>query len=251
MLTKRELAQNFILNIEKERIHRNLTQAQMAAKLEMSLSGYKKMISGSTTKINLHTMYLVHAITGKWLYEMIGEPDEDTDIIIQLKQLSSSQKRAVKDFINFELIFSSEHSNTDDYVNLYIPTGNMVDGMFFDSTNYKKVNISAYRKRFGSNIHCAIKVTSEHLHPVYNEGDILLISRNPIRAGDTGIFINQDTGRIYIRRMCCDYASTWVMESINDYDEPIIINKNDLDELHRWIRFGYVLTKMRFKNPIT
>ena len=58
MLTKQELVKNFTLNVEKERLKLKLTQAQMAKKLDMSLSGYKKMISGVTTIIDLYTAYL-------------------------------------------------------------------------------------------------------------------------------------------------------------------------------------------------
>ena len=47
------------------------TQAEMAKKLELSLSGYKKMISGETTKIDTYTAFLMYDLYGKWLFEMI------------------------------------------------------------------------------------------------------------------------------------------------------------------------------------
>ena len=78
MLTRQDIVRNFTLNVEKERIKRNLTQSQMAKKLEMSLSGYKKMISGVTAKIDLYTVQLMHNLTGKWIFELIDDYGEDT-----------------------------------------------------------------------------------------------------------------------------------------------------------------------------
>ena len=45
-MTQQKILLNFIDNIEKERVRLNLTQAQMAQKLDMSVSNYKKLIAG-------------------------------------------------------------------------------------------------------------------------------------------------------------------------------------------------------------
>ncbi len=92
MLTKQELVKNFTLNVEKERLKLKLTQAQMAKKLDMSLSGYKKMISGVTTKIDLYTAYLLQNMTGKWIFELIDDYEEDMELILSLRELSQCQK---------------------------------------------------------------------------------------------------------------------------------------------------------------
>lgn len=242
MLTKQELARNFTLNIEKGRIKQGLTQSQMATLLEMSLSGYKKMISGSTAKIDLHTMYLLHRIFGKCFFEMIDEYEEDEELLLNFKMLSSSQKKYIKGLVDFELAFTTNNQNSTDYITVFVPTGNMEDGMFFDSANYIKVNASVYRKKFGTDLHCGIQITSDHLHPTYNMGDILLICRKAIREGDTGIFLNKETGRLYIRKLHASTSTSWILDSVNDYDEPIILDRSNTEN---WVRFGYVLTKMR------
>lgn len=245
MLTKQEIVKNFILNVEKERISQKLTQAQMAKKLDMSLSGYKKMVSGVTTKIDLYTAQLLHEMTGKWIFELIDDygEDEDTEIILKLKELSARQKKFISGIVDFEVEFSSSHQNESDYITVFVPTGNMEDGMIYDSSHYFKMNAAAYRQKFGDDLYCGIQVTSDHLHPVYNIGDILLICRKPIREGDTGIFLNKETGRAYIRKL--QPSASWVLEPINGYGEPIIIDSNNEADLEKWIRFGYVLTKMR------
>lgn len=243
MLTKQELAKNFTLNIEKERLRRGLTQSQMAEQLEMSLSGYKKMISGATVKIDLHTMYLLYRSFGKNFLEMIDEADEDAELMLHFNQLSEAQQKYIEKMIEIELALTDSQENADDYITVFIPTGNMEDGMIFDSANYTKVNASAYRKKFGSDLYCGIQVTSDHLHPVYNMGDILLICHKAIREGDTGIFLNKATGRVYIRKLLP--AASWVLEPINDYGEQIVVDRSNQTDMQNWVRFGYVLTKMR------
>ena len=86
-------------------------------------------------------------------------------------------------------------------------------------------------------------MTSDHLHPVYNLGDILLICRKGIREGDTGIFLNKETGRAYIRKL--HTRASWILEPINGFGKPIVIDTQDEANTQKWIRFGYVLTKMR------
>lgn len=243
MLTKQELARNFTLNIEKERLKRGITQSQMATALELSLSGYKKMISGATTRIDLHTMYLFSHSFRKSFFEMIGEKEEDAELIQSLKQLSDSQRKYIKKMVEIELALTDKQENADDYITVFIPTGNMEDGMIIDSANYTKVNAAAYRKKFGNDLFCGIKITSDHLHPVYNMGDILLICHKAIREGDTGIFLNKETGRAYIRKLLP--AASWVLEPINDYGDPIVVDRANQTDMQKWIRFGYVLTKMR------
>ncbi len=243
MLTKQEIVSNFILNVEKERLKQNLTQAQMAKKLEMSLSGYKKMVSGVTAKVDLYTVYLMQHMTGKWIFELIDDYQEDTEIILKLKELSLRQKNFIEGIIDFEIEFSVSHENCNDYITVFVPTGNMQDGMVYDSSNFFKINAASYRKKFGDDLYCGIQVTSDHLHPVYNLGDILLVCRKSVREGDTGIFFNKENGRAYIRRLMP--ASSWILEPINGYGEPIAIDRHNETESAKWIRFGYILTKIR------
>ena len=45
-MTQQKILLNVIDNIEKERVRLNLTQAQMAQNLDMSVSNYTKLIAG-------------------------------------------------------------------------------------------------------------------------------------------------------------------------------------------------------------
>lgn len=248
VITKRELADNFVANIEIERVKLGLTQAQMAEKLEMSLSSYKNMINGISNNISMYVLYLVYLLTGKQPFELCGYITAETQLMIDFCKLPKYRQKAILSLVSIEAELSMEgrkmlSDNDDNEIPLYILTGNMTDGMTFDSANAVSLNVGQYKKIYGNMIDCGIKITSQHFHPVYFEGDILLICRQAPRDGDTGIFINRETGRIYIRK----FRQTSPIQLIPVCDSGKIIYLNDRDpkEMKKWMKFGYVITKLR------
>ncbi len=244
-MTRKEVSDNFVLNLERERTSLGLTQAEMAQKLELSTSGYKKMIAGQTAKVDLYIAYRMHLLTGKWFSEFCGEVSEETKIISLLHRLNKPQLRFIKGIVDLELAFqdSGNITETEDYVSLLTLTGNQEDGMVWDSFHMEKLNVSCYRRRFGDDLHCALRINSNHFHPVYQSGDILLISQTALRDGDTGIFVNRETSRTYLRRF--RQTNSYILESLNDFGISIVIDNNNKEEMAKWIRFGRVLSKMR------
>lgn len=244
-MTRIELLERFLLHVEKERTALGLTQAEMAEKLGMSVSGYKKMIAGETSKIDLYIAYQMHLLTGKIFPELYGGFSEPVEILSRMCQLNNSQLQFINGIVDFELAFQDEAGKQEnkDYINLLTLTGNQEDGMIFDSFNTEKLNVAPYRKRFGSDLHCALRINSDHLYPVYTSGDILLISMTSPRDGDTGIFTNKLTGRAYLRRL--RQSKTCVLEPLNNFGIPIKIDYNNMKCMDEWIQFGRVLTKIR------
>lgn len=246
MIRRQQLADNFGINMERERLLLGYSQQQMADALEMSLSSYKRILNGETSKIDLYTLYLLSQLTGKQGEELCGIMTPLQKARSAMGDLSRQQLNFVSSVITFELQFAKKlrkNEMTDDFVTLMIPTGNMQDGMYFDSCILKKVNISQYRSRYGEAIDCAVMITSNHLHPTYIKDDILLISRTPIRDGDTGIFFNQSTGLAYIRIF--HKSSVCLLEPIGSLGRVITIDPENKEDLNRWIKFGRVITKMR------
>lgn len=246
-MTREQIHINFVENLEKERCAAGLTQYQMAEILDMSVSNYKKIISGETSKIDLYTAYRLCTYTGKWLFEFCEGPADTTlrSIAARLRGLSPYQLYFLSGILDFELDFADNtaRESKGDYINLLTPTGSHHDGMIWDSTHIEKINIAHYRKRFGSLLHCAIRIISNHLHPAYNAGDILLISQTALRDGDTGLFINKEENRAYIRRF--RQTNNWILEPVNAYGQTFVIDNLDIDEMDKWIIFGRVLTKVR------
>lgn len=248
-MRRQELVERFVEYMERERSNLDWTQEQMAKELELSLSGYKKIVAGETTRIDAFMIYKMHEITGKWFFiQGIDKDSEFLQILKQLQELSVSQLRFISSIVDFEhqFLMSDPPGNKEDYVSLLIPTGNLEDGMIWDSVNVEKINIAPYRKRFGDEISCAIQITSNHICPVYNLGDILLISKTPPRDGDTGIFINKEHGRAYIRQ----YRQTnpCALLPLTSFGEAFYVDIYDTEEICKWIKFGRVLAKIREVN---
>lgn len=249
-MNKQDFVTNFVTHLEQERIRAGLTQTQMAEHLDLSLSGYKKMVSGETSRIDLYTAYRLSRLTGKNVTEFWEDPHSHLSRTIErIRQLTPLQLNFVSSVIDFEAAFLDYLSpeQTSDYIDLMIPTGNMQDGMVWDSTHIQRINVAHYRRLFGTKLHCAIQVTSSHLLPAYNKNDILLISKSAPHDGEIGLFINKETHRCYVRKL--HMADPWVLEPVNDYGISIFLDCNDPRTLDKWYVFGKVLTKMRTTAP--
>lgn len=250
MISKEQLVENFGISMERERLALGYSQQQMAKALQMSLSSYKRILNGETNKIDLYTAFLLTSLTGKQSAELCGILDPLQRARSAMGDLSKSQLDFVSGVIRFELQFAKGlrgGEDIDDYVTLIVPTGNMQDGMYLDTCCMKKVNVAQYRKRYGDAIDCAILITSNHLHPTYVLNDILLISRTPVRDGDTGIFIHRPSGLAYIRKFHQTVPS--ILEPVSNLGRSFTVDSTSKEDLSQWIKFGRVITKMR-SNPI-
>lgn len=243
-MTHLELSRQFADSLERERIRLGYSQKQMADKLELSLSAYKRIITYTTEKIDLYVIYRLYMLTGKLAYEFTSITDPYLETKRKIMALTPSQLSYIEALVDFENAFRDSHSDYEDYVTVYIPTGNMEDGMIYDSANVTKVRIPDFRNKYGSRVSCGIQITSNHLHPVYNKGDVLLLSKRPIRDGDTGIFVNKENGCAYIRKF--HQTSPCRLEPVNEYGETFYVDSSNKEEMNKWIKFGCVLSKLRY-----
>lgn len=245
-MTRHEMVNNFGSSIEKERMQLGYSQKKMAEALDMSISSYKRIINGETNKISIFTVFHMYKLTKKLGFELCGESNPQLKVYNSLKKLSEPQLHFITSIIDFEAEFAENLSaaeNDEDYITVLIPTGNMFDGMIYDSCSFEKLNVSPYRRRYGNLIHFGIRVTSDHLNPVYQLGDVLLICQQPVRDGDTGIFIDKTTGLLYARKFY--QTSPCRLEPLNNYGQTFYINSSNENEVNRWIKLGYVITKIR------
>ncbi|MCM1082886.1 MAG: DNA-binding protein [Clostridium sp.] len=247
-MTKRQIVDNFAANIEIERAKLGLTQLEMAQKLEMSLSSYKNMINGISANIPIYVALLVYMITGKQFFELCGYITPEIQLMIDFCKLPKYRQKAILSLVSLEAELSMEgrkmiSKSEESYIPLYTLTGNMTDGMIYDSTNIQPFNIGQYKKIYGDLIDCAIKITSNHLHPVYHSGEILLVHCASPRDGDTGIFIDRENGRVYIRKL--RQTSPVQLIPVSDTGKIIYIDDQEPKEMKKWIKFGHVITKIR------
>ncbi|MCM1106417.1 MAG: helix-turn-helix domain-containing protein [Blautia sp.] len=244
-MTRNELIESFAMNMEKERMDLDYSQVQMAKALDVSISTYKRILNGESTKIDLYMMYRMYLLTNKLGCGLGSVNDPYLDIFDKLRHLSEQQLRFIRSIVNFELDFTKDlHDDelAEDYITVLVPTGHMQDGMVYDSCDLEKMNIAPYRKRYGNVIDCGLRITGSSLHPVYQMNDTLLISCQPVRDGDTGIFIDTVTGLVYVRKL---YQGTPCrLEPLNHYGRTFYIDRSSEEDINRWIYFGYVVTRM-------
>lgn len=242
-MTRQEIARNFITSMERERVRRGYTQSQMADRLGLSASGYKKIIAGETSKIDLYSAYQIYQLSGKFIFELCGENSVELEAFQKYRNLTSIQKAFVNDILHFEQIFQEKTPNSKEYISVLVPTGVVEDGMIWDSANIIKVNAASYLHRFSRELHGGILITSNHLQPVYQMGDILLFTKRPPRNGDTAIVLNRVEGRVYLRRF--RESGSIQLEPVNEYGVTFELTGKDLSEQGNWIVLGCILTKMR------
>jgi len=242
-MNREEFRDLFCENVERERVLLGYTQAQMAEALEMSISNYKKLINGQTTRVDAYTFYLLYELSHKYAFEFLGMSNREMDIIRKMKTLSEQQLMYVNAFVETESVFKQQHTNEEDYITVFIPTGNMQDGMIYDTINVEKLNIAHYRAKFGPKIHYAIKITTNHFTPAYLRNDVLLISKEPISDGDTGLFLNRENGCFYIRKYV--QGDICRLEPINQLGVAFEVNQQDQKEVSKWVKFGKIITKVR------
>lgn len=245
-MDREEITNNFLNNLERERLINNLSQANWAEKLGMSLSSYKRLINRDTSKIDLMTAFKMYELTGKMAFELGEQSNSELKVISKLKQLSPRQLKFIDSIIDFEMFFANNliDNSIEDYISVIVPTGDMHDGMIYDSATVEKYNLKNIRLRLKDEIHYGLKITSNHLHPAYNLDDILLISKAPIRDGDIGIFLNNYTQRVYIRKF--RQTSPCTLEPINDYGQTYTVDSNNKTDMDKWSKLGKVVSKIRF-----
>lgn len=249
MYDRTEFYNNFITTLEKVRCDINLTQKDMAEKLGVSLSNYKKIITGDTKKLDLYIAYVVHCLTGKFLFEMISGDDlplhnQVFRIVQKLRKLNPKQLNFIESIVDFEIDFSDFHKTNEGehIISMLILTGDMEDGMIYDSTHVNKINIGNCNQIY-KDVNFAVKVTSNHLTPAYVQGDILLVSKSPVRDGDVGIFINKETGRAYLRKY--QMGPHVLLVPVNDFGVTFEVDPLNESDVSRWFKLGRVITKLR------
>lgn len=246
-MTRTQLYENFANNIELERNRLGMSQQKMADALQISLSKYKILITNPyDANIDIYLAHQIQKLTGKTVRELCGDDLPELEMIRSFRELPKHRQDAIRYMIEIESQLSSNgssESSEDDCITCYVPTGNMEDGMILDSRDFITVNIAEYKKYSRDKIDCAVKITSNHLHPVYMRGDILLLSKRAPRDGDVGIFIYKETRQIFIREF--KQTSPCELRPVNGYGEIIYVDGDSKAEMNKWIKFGTVLTVMR------
>ena len=235
-----EIRDRIVDIMETERISRNLSIAGMARLMNIDESVYKRLVYKQTAKVSLSVAIKLCELTGKPFDDLIRKSG-GSEIAQKYALLSARQKEYINALISLESEFNAR-SDAGEYLSVLVPTGNMADGMILDTASVIKVQATAEMRKFPQ-VTCGIKITSNNLLPAYCMNDILLICCEPVRHGDTGVFIDAESGCAYIRKFL--QGKECVLEPINNFGRPFTVDPSDPDDMSKWIKFGYVISKMR------
>lgn len=98
-MTKTEFYNTFSNHLEQERKNLNLSQSDMAAALDISLSTYKRIINGECKHIDLYLSMKLYEVTQKITFEMVEYNDQLVDAMCEIKTLNPDQLQEIMNLV--------------------------------------------------------------------------------------------------------------------------------------------------------
>lgn len=212
--------QYFKATLRKQLRERKLTLSALSVQADLSEDTLRSIIYGKSQDIKLSTIIKIADVFECSIDDMIGHPiytEEERSTISRMRRLCERSKRSVQFILDFEEKTTlCKSMQGKDIIMVYLPTGNMNDGMFFDSFSTEELDISEYPDLIKENTAFALKVITSHFEPIYYPNDILLFSHKSLpEYGDITFYLDHNQ-RIYIRK----YTEKG-LEPINEFGETI------------------------------
>ncbi len=239
---KLELKDAFIETLERERTLRGWTQWEMADKLEMSVPGYRKMVSGLTDSISLYTAYRASVILNMPIPTLFGSQDFKDQLYDKLYHMPISTCRRVDYYLEHDekiRLAQNTSTNQERMIDVITLSGYMKDGMDFDSGMIEQICIPS---SFSSKITRGFRVTENSLLPVYGKGDILLLDEDMARSGDTAVLLHMKTRKLYVRKIIVKSQDCYELHPVHGRGNIITIEQSERTE---WFDYGRIITVLR------
>ncbi len=240
-----ELKNAFIDTLERERTIRGWTQWEMADKLEMSVPGYRKMVSGLTDSISLYTAYRASVILNIPIPVLLGSQDFKDQLYDKLYHMPISTCKRVDYYLEHEeklCLYQGTEDGTGRMIDVLNLVGYMQDGMDFASGYIDQICIPEH---FSSKIARGFRVTENSLLPVYAKGDILLLDNEMPRSGDITVVMHMATRKLYVRKIVVKDENCYELRPIHERGNTIIIKQSERTE---WFDYGRIITVLKDGN---
>ena len=172
----------------------------MAEKLEMSVPGYRKMVSGMTDSIALYTAYRASVVLNIPIPILYGSTDHKDQLLNKIYNAPASTCQRIEYYLDYDAKYRharTKNTGSTIWIDVFTLTGYMEDAMHFDSTNVERVEIP---DRYEGRVSKGLMVTENSLLPVYGKGDIILLEERMPRIGDITVSIHMKTSILYIRK---------------------------------------------------
>ncbi len=231
--------------------HRGMSLKQLAQKAGVPEETIKNIRYGRVDDIKSSTTVKIAAALGCTTDELLGRSfvnQTEINVVQAFRQLSTSSQQFMLSIIRFEAALTRDDDNGAEIrheILVFQPTGNMEDGMIYDSTSYISYDVGKYAQLYGEDmVNCGFLITNDSMQPVYQPGDVVLVCTRPPRSGDIAVMVHRPSGRVYLRKY---YPGTpTVLEPITNYGRPIVWDTTDAAQVNEWTVFGFVITKVRY-----
>ena len=239
---KLELKDAFIGTLERERTLRGWTQWEMADKLEMSVPGYRKMVSGLTDSISLYTAYRASVILNMPIPVLFGSQDFKDQLYDKIYHTPISTCRRVDYYLEHDeklRLIQNASENAGRIIDVVNLSGYMKDGMDFDSAVVEQICIPS---SFNPKITRGFRITENSFLPVYAKGDILLLDEDMARSGDTTVVLHMKTRKLYVRKIIVKTQNCYELHPVHGRGSVITIQQEERTE---WFDYGRIITVLR------
>jgi len=212
--------QNLRERLQKSKISLNYLSAQA----DISEDTLRSIIYGKSQDIKLSSILKIAHVLDCSLDSLIGRSVysiQEESMIKQLRNLSEHSLRTVQVLIDLEEKTTLQNSIThQDTITVFLPTGNMKDGIFYDNSRFEILDITDYPKELKERIAFGVKINTPHFEPVYFLNDILLFSQhNAPERNDIVLAVNK-AGRLFLRKI-----TPFGLDPINGFGKKIPANE--------------------------
>ncbi len=191
-------------NLKRLSKEHKMTLNTLSIRADLSEDTLRSLIYSQSKDVKVSTIAKIADVFQCSIDSLLGRSVysfQEEYIIEQLRQLSSRSQRAILALIDIEAktTLHSSYAGTD-FITVFLPTGNLIDGQFYDTSSFETLDISAYPNSLKASVDFGFKILSENFLPLYEKNDILLLSRRQLpEHNDITMYLDRD-GRIFLRR---------------------------------------------------
>lgn len=196
--------QIFRTTLRKKLREKNLTLNALSTQADLSEDTLRSIVYGKSQDIKLSTIIKIANVLDCSLDNLAGRSfysSQEQNIINRLSYLPERSINVIEFILQLEEKSALQKSNHGkDVIQVFLPTGNMKDGMHYDCFLYEDLDISNYPSSIKNNVDLGIKIMTQNYEPVYHPNDIILLSHKRLPEYNDIVLYIDNEGRLFIRK---------------------------------------------------
>lgn len=245
-LSKINTSKAFGETLARLRTIADLTQNDMAVILGISKNTLGRIEAGETEKVDFNVALKASALFHLPIREMCGFLTEDLNLYYNLMHSTKRTQRLVASILETDIQLAKNMKNylpDEKYLIDCIKLADDIrDGIPCNRFYHDTINISKYRTySWFSDADALLEINSNAYHPLYHIGDKLVISCQPPRDGDVGIFMKDAC--FYLRKYVIngDNVTLNYLSFEGESNEYFKVNRYRIEDMRKWVKFGTVI----------